>query len=178
MPQCGTRRRNRGEWICLGSGYMQSLLSSWSTTLSVPSRHQFIKHCCRSMTTSTALGTGLSLHLATKKLDEEYTLWNSNFSRNKKESKITKENIHSSLFLHFFDGRFNGTIKGLPKLQCKYCNYLWKNEFNSKQQKDYGFMESNKTSMVHCLVCNVNLCPNCISEWHGVDMQDTNSLLG
>ncbi len=60
----------------------------------------------------------------------------------------------------------------------QYCYYLWKNELNDKLQRDYAFMEWNRSSMVRCLVCNVNLCPNCINELHGVDMQGTNRLLG
>jgi hypothetical protein len=31
---------------------------------------------------------------------------------------------------------------------------------------------------MRCLRCNVNLCPNCWNEWHGVDMRDTYRLLG
>ena len=42
-----------------------------------------------------------------------------------------------------------------------------------------GDMESYGTeSAIHFAVCNVNLCPNCINEWHGVDMRDTNKLFG
>jgi hypothetical protein len=39
-------------------------------------------------------------------------------------------------------------------------------------------MEQNRQFILSCLVCNVNLCPNCINEWHGVDMRDTNKLFG
>ena len=42
----------------------------------------------------------------------------------------------------------------------------------------YGFIEKNQTGTSRCLVCNVNLCPNCMNEWHGINMQDTDRLLG
>jgi len=38
----------------------------------------------------------------------------------------------------------------------------------------------NRIGNSFCIVwfCNVNLCPNRVNEWHGVDMRDTNKLLG
>jgi hypothetical protein len=49
---------------------------------------------------------------------------------------------------------------------------------NAKEQETWNHMEQNRQFILRCLVCNVNSCPNCINEWHGVDMRDTNKLFG
>ena len=40
---------------------------------------------------------------------------------------------------------------------------------NAKEQETWNHMEQNRQFILRCLVC-MNLCPNCINEWHGVDM--------
>jgi hypothetical protein len=61
--------------------------------------------------------------------------------------------------------------------RCQYCYYIWKHTYNSLEQETFNFREKNKTQTVRCLICNVNLCPICINEWHGVEMSDINGLL-
>ena len=39
-----------------------------------------------------------------------------------------------------------------------------KHTFNKIEQEAYNFMERNWIYLVCVLVCNVNLCPNCINE--------------
>ena len=40
------------------------------------------------------------------------------------------------------------------------------------------WMVNNRESVRRCLVCNVNLCPNCELEFHGVNISNTRQLLG
>jgi hypothetical protein len=92
--------------------------------------------------------------------------------------KITDGNMKGTAHSHRLNGNFHAMIKALPHMRCQYCYYIWKHDMNAKQQRDFGYMERNRADTMRCLRCNVNLCPNCWNEWHGVDMRDTNRLLG
>ena len=91
-------------------------------------------------------------------------------------TKITKGNMAGSGFARRFDGRYHSTVKAPSITRCQYCYYIWKHTMNVKEQETLDHMEQNRQFIFRCLVCNVNLCPNCINEWHGVDMRDTNKL--
>jgi hypothetical protein len=93
-------------------------------------------------------------------------------------TKLTKGNMAGSGFARRFDGRYHATVKAPSITRCQYCYYVWKHTFNAKEQETWDHMEQNRQFILRCLVCNVNLCPNCINEWHGVDMRDTNKLFG
>ena len=91
-------------------------------------------------------------------------------------TKITKGNMAGSGFARLFDERYHSTVKAPRITRCQYCYYVWRHTMNAKEQETCDYMEQNRQSILRCLVCNVNLCPNCINEWHGVDMRDTNKL--
>ena len=93
-------------------------------------------------------------------------------------TKITKGNMAGSGFARRFDGRYHSTVKAPSITRCQYCYYVWKHTMNAEEQETWDHMEQNRQFILRCLVCNVNLCPNCINEWHGVDMRDTNKLFG
>lgn len=92
--------------------------------------------------------------------------------------KETGKPVNSNKFARRFDGQFHATIRALPNSRCQYCYYQYKHQYDNNARRVYGFMEKNRTGTSRCLVCNVNLCPNCMNEWHGIDMRDTNRLLG
>ena len=39
-------------------------------------------------------------------------------------------------------------------------------------------MKQNRRSMRRCLVCNVNLCPVCENEFHGIDTSHAKQMFG
>ena len=100
------------------------------------------------------------------------------FLEEKAATKITKKSLEGTLHSRRLDGRFHCFVKALYSMRCQYCYYVYSNEYNEMQQEVYEFKRQNKQNTVRCLTCNVNLCPNCWNEWHGVDMRDTNRLLG
>ena len=67
-------------------------------------------------------------------------------------TKITKGNMNGDYHSHHLNGRFHGMIKATLQMGCQYCFYIWKNDMNIKQQKDFGFMECNQTNTMCCLL--------------------------
>ncbi len=61
---------------------------------------------------------------------------------------------------------------------CQYCLFQYKHEFDDEQRKVLPKMERNRAHVRRCLVCNVNLCPICEIEFHGVRMCESAKLLG
>jgi hypothetical protein len=101
------------------------------------------------------------------------------FLEEKASTKITKRNLlEGSVHARRLDGHFHCLVKALYSMQCQYCYYVFTNEYDEMQQQANEYQRQNKQNTVRCLTCNVNLCPNCWNEWHGVDMRDTNRLLG
>ena len=100
------------------------------------------------------------------------------FLKTKHQTRFTVGNISSSVFSRRFDGLFHATVRTFAGTRCQFCRYQWKHEYNNTQRDANLFMERNRTNVVHCLICNVNLCSNCTNEWHGIDMRDTKRLLG
>lgn len=101
------------------------------------------------------------------------------FLENKSAKKITKANIgDGSVFGRRFDGLFHSIIEASANMRCQYCYFIWKHDYDDSQKEDYIYRRVNRHNTLRCLVCNINLCPNCMNEWHGFDMRDTNKLLG
>jgi hypothetical protein len=100
------------------------------------------------------------------------------FLKENRGKNITSGNMKGTYHSRRNDGKFHGLVKSLSQMQCQYCYYKWKHEYDPTEQRTYRWMERNRTDTVRCLRCNVNLCPNCWNEWHGIDMRDTNGLLG
>ena len=101
------------------------------------------------------------------------------FFENKSAKKITKANIgDGSVFGRRFDGLFHSIIEASANMRCQYCYFIWKHGYDDSQKEDYIYRHVNRLNTLRCLVCNINLCPNCMNEWHGFDMRDTNKLLG
>ena len=100
------------------------------------------------------------------------------FLDNNPGTKITKKGMEGNRFERRLDGRYHSTVRAKANARCQYCYYIWKHTYTAKEQDTYGYREQNRAHTVRCLVCNVNLCPICMNEWHGVEMSDTNKLLG
>mmetsp|Transcript_1246 Transcript_1246/g.2705 ORF Transcript_1246/g.2705 Transcript_1246/m.2705 type:complete len:149 (-) Transcript_1246:39-485(-) len=93
-------------------------------------------------------------------------------------TSVTKKRFENSYFICRLDGLRHATIACVEGSYCQYCAYQWNNEFNDVQKQAWGFMRKNRTKIQRCLVCNVNLCPNCLNKFHDISMQDNAKLLG
>mmetsp|Transcript_4248 Transcript_4248/g.9509 ORF Transcript_4248/g.9509 Transcript_4248/m.9509 type:complete len:170 (-) Transcript_4248:36-545(-) len=93
-------------------------------------------------------------------------------------TSVIKKRFEKSYFICRLDGLRHATIACVEGSYCQYCAYQWNNEFNDVQKQAWGFMRKNRTKIQRCLVCNVNLCPNCLNKFHDISMQDNAKLLG
>ena len=92
---------------------------------------------------------------------------------------ITEKAIKANHFPRRHDGLRHASVPNdIVHSYCQYCSYQIKSDFNTKQQEAYPYMKKNRRHTRRCLVCNVNLCPVCENEWHGIMMDDTAKLLG
>ena len=98
-----------------------------------------------------------------------------------KQSSMNKARVEGNFFVRRFDGLRHGTVScgnKLPDMHCQYCYYQWSNNFNDEQKESNITMKRNRKEIRRCLVCNVNLCPMCENEFHGIMMSDNAALLG
>ena len=84
-----------------------------------------------------------------------------------------------------FDGKFHPSIEAKPRRPCQYCQYLQKQNDDSVgriiQNKKRKRTSGNKlikpikratrncNNVRRCLICNVELCPDCFNEFHGIE---------
>ncbi len=76
-----------------------------------------------------------------------------------------------------FDGMHHASLL-VSDQHCQYCHFQYHYEFNNSQSETFSKMEKNRMHIWQCLVCNVNLCPACEIEFHGIQMCETAELLG
>ncbi len=77
----------------------------------------------------------------------------------------------------WFDGMRHASLP-VSDRHCQHCHLQYHYEFNDSQREAFSKMKKNQTHVWRCLVCNVNLCPVCENEFHGVQMCETAKLLG
>ena len=66
----------------------------------------------------------------------------------------------------------------VTSIHCQYCLFQYTHDFDDNQREANPKMERNRANVRRCLVCNVNLCPICEIEFHGVRMCESAKLLG
>ena len=59
---------------------------------------------------------------------------------------------------------------------CQYCKYKWTHKLSKIQQAKNKGMVNNRTAIHRCLQCNVNLCMDCMNDWHGYGFERINQL--
>ena len=94
-----------------------------------------------------------------------------------KPSRITNERMDRGYFDRRLDGLRHGRIPAVPNTYCQYCYYQW-TKFDDTKKEAFNYMCKNRGRIWRCLLCNVNLCPVCDMEFHGISMQDKSKLLG
>ncbi len=91
---------------------------------------------------------------------------------------LTKSRMEKKFFARRLDGLRHGSVHVIGnELRCQYCYYQWK-QLGEQEKKSAYFMKNNRKQLHRCLVCNVNLCPICENEFHGVQMSETGRLFG
>jgi len=76
-----------------------------------------------------------------------------------------------------FDGLRHASLPVTGKI-CQYCKFQYTHDFDDRQREANPKMLRNQANVRRCLVCNVNLCPICEIEFHGVRMCESAKLLG
>ncbi len=76
-----------------------------------------------------------------------------------------------------FNGLRHASLPVTGKI-CQYCKFQYTHDFDDRQREANPKMLRNQANVRRCLVCNVNLCPICEIEFHGVRMCESAKLLG
>ena len=96
-----------------------------------------------------------------------------------KPSALTKSRMErSNFFARRLDGTFHAFVPAANDSRCQYCYYQWSNDLDESQKEVQVFMKQNRKQTSRCLICNVNLCPNCFNEFHGFNMTNNVKLMG
>jgi hypothetical protein len=87
-----------------------------------------------------------------------------------KACHITKERMDGNYLSSRLDRQRHAWVHALESNHCQHCYYVWANEFDDVQRVLFKFKKQNKTKIIQCLVCNVNLCCACDHTFHAVEM--------
>jgi hypothetical protein len=90
--------------------------------------------------------------------------------RKYKPDSITVQRMKSNFFTRRFDGKQHPTLP--TELACHYCRYQYRHVLTDAQREDNKLLDQNRKHVRRCLICNVNLCPSCELEFHGIEMAD------
>ena len=107
---------------------------------------------------------------------EVYNLNSSHGRREYLESvatvRITKHNLERGSFPHRLDGmRHNWVPLTDTSKHCQYCYYRLMNEIEDSDRRHFvKALKQNRSRIQRCLVCHVNLCPQCDNIFHGSDL--------
>lgn len=95
------------------------------------------------------------------------------FLKDNKATTLTKIRMHSNYFKDRLDGKRHASLP-CPGIRCQYCAYQYKHMLTDAERESRKHMKSNRdsSSCRRCLVCNVNLCPKCELEFHGISYDD------
>ncbi len=75
------------------------------------------------------------------------------------------------------DGKFHPYLATVHKsAYCQFCKYKYNHLYSPAQKKANKVMFNNRCSIKRCLVCSVNLCDYCFSEWHGCGFSKMNRM--
>ena len=90
--------------------------------------------------------------------------------RKYKPDSITVQRMKSNFFTRRFDGKQHPTLP--TELACQYCRYQYRHVLTDAQREDNKLLDQNRKHVRRCLICNVNLCPSCELEFHGIETAD------
>ncbi len=77
-----------------------------------------------------------------------------------KPHRISKFRLDSGFFRYRFDRQRHCSIPPCTNDMCQFCLHTWTHVSDDLQRKDKQ-KKRNRHRILHCLVCNVNLCQEC-----------------
>ena len=87
-----------------------------------------------------------------------------------KPASITAQRVNSNFFCCRLDGKQHPTLP--TESACQYCHYQYRHVLTDAQRKVNKYQDQNRKHERRCLICNVNLCPSCELEFHGIKASD------
>ena len=91
--------------------------------------------------------------------------------RKYKPVNITTQRMENNFFTRRFDGTLHPNLPA-EGATCQYCRYQYRHVFTYEQCRENAVLAQNRKHVRRCLKCNVNLCPPCELEFHGVKTSD------
>ena len=86
-------------------------------------------------------------------------------------ARITKHGLERGSFRHRLDGMRHNWIPAKEADHCRWCYYHLMNEVPEEDRRHYTKeLKQNRSRIQRCLVCHVNLCPQCDNSFHGADL--------
>ena len=98
------------------------------------------------------------------------------YCENIKPTKITKMALERGKFIHRLDGMRHNSIQAKKTDHCQYCYYQYMNDVAECNREAYRELRQNRQGIRRCLECNVNLCSQCDSTFHGADLSAYSSV--
>ena len=85
--------------------------------------------------------------------------------------RITRRAIEDGHFRYRLDGLRHNMIPCNKDSHCQWCYYKLMNDYDKKERKNMtDALRQNRQSVRRCLVCHVNLCPQCDNDFHGAQL--------
>ena len=92
--------------------------------------------------------------------------------------RITKSALEGNYFRHRLDGMRHNWIPAKETNHCQFCYYQLMNDYDENERCYLtSELKQNRSSIQQCLVCHVNLCPQCDNCFHGADLSSYSKAL-
>ena len=75
-----------------------------------------------------------------------------------KTNYITRERMEGNFFKNRLDGLRHDWMHALKISHCQLCSYMQTHQMDKQQQEAWRHKQQNKSQIIRCLTCNVNLC--------------------
>jgi hypothetical protein len=85
--------------------------------------------------------------------------------------RITRHSLEGGQFRHRLDGTRHNWIPAKKEDHCQWCYYHLMNKISDDNRRHFTkSLRQNRSRVQRCLVCHVNLCPQCENSFHGSDL--------
>ncbi len=85
--------------------------------------------------------------------------------------RISKGALEGGYFRHRPNGMRHNWIPAKEADHCQWCYYQLMNEVPEEDRRNFtSSFRRNRSRIQQCLVCHVNLCPQCDNFFHGADL--------
>jgi hypothetical protein len=85
--------------------------------------------------------------------------------------RISKGALEGGYFRHLLNGMRHNWIPAKEADHCQWCYYQLMNKVPEEDSRHFtSSLRQNRRRIQRCLVCLVNLCPQCENSFHGADL--------